>query len=99
MCTVWVVFSIWEPPLDLSFDEEEGKSFVEEAQDLTDRVTQVEKSFASKPLQTISLPKTLEDYTWLSFAKTVTYLHKYITEKGMVICILFQLLIYPFEDQ
>lgn len=85
MCILYVFFSIWEPPLDLSFDEEEAKSFVEEAQDLTDRVTQVEKSFASKPLQTIPLPKPLEDYTWLSFAKTVTYLHKYITEKEMVI--------------
>lgn len=55
-----------------------------EAQNLTDHVTEVEKSFASKPLQTIPLPRSLEDYTWLSFAKTVTYLHKYIADKGMV---------------
>lgn len=78
------IFSIWEPPLNISFDEDEARALVSEAQVLTDRVTEVEKSFGSKPLQTIPLPKPLEDYTWVSFAKTVTYLHKYISNKGMV---------------
>lgn len=71
--------------MDILFDEDEGKSFVEEAQNLTDKVTQIEKSFASKSLETIPLPKPLEDYSWLSFAKSVIHLHKYLTEKEMVI--------------
>lgn len=90
-----IFFSIWEPSLDLSFDEDEAKSFVEEARDLTDRVTQVEKSFGSKSLETITLPKPLEDYTWLAFAKTVTHLHKYLADKGMVIY--FFIIIYSLE--
>lgn len=58
---------------------------MKEAQDLTDCVTQVEKSFASKPLETISLPKPLENYTWLSVAKTINHVHNYIAEQNMVI--------------
>lgn len=77
--------SIWEPPLDISFDEDEAELFVKEAHDLTDCVTQVEMSFASKPLETISLPKPLEKYTWLSVAKSINYVHNYIAEKNMVI--------------
>lgn len=77
-------YSVWEPSLDLSFDEKEAETFVKEAQELTDHITEIEKSFCSKPLETIPLPKPLEDYTWVSFASTAIYLHKYLSENGMV---------------
>ncbi|XP_072399616.1 uncharacterized protein [Diabrotica undecimpunctata] len=72
--------SIWEPPLDVPIDEEDEKSFLEEAQTLCDKVTAVEKSFESKPLQTIALPKTLKDFTWLSLTETIIFIHQYLAD-------------------
>ncbi|KAJ8969411.1 hypothetical protein NQ317_010319 [Molorchus minor] len=74
---------IWEPPLDIPIDDEDEKKYLKETQILCDRVIEIEKSYGPKPLQTIPLPKPLEEYTWLSLAKTVTYLHQYITDNEM----------------
>lgn len=76
-------YSIWEPE-ETDIDEEEAKEYLEEVQALCDRVTEIEKSFGPKPLLTIPLPKPLEEFTWLSLAKTVVYLHHYITDQQMV---------------
>lgn len=76
-------FSIWEPE-EGQIEEDDAKPYLEEAQLLCDRITEVEKSFASKPLQTIPLPKPLEEFTWFSLAKNVTFLHQYIKDQEMV---------------
>ncbi|CAH0547224.1 unnamed protein product [Brassicogethes aeneus] len=74
---------IWEPPLDVTIDKEEEKLYLEEADELRQKVLEIEKSLAPKPLQVIPLPKPLEDFTWLSLAKTVVHLHQYITDNEM----------------
>ncbi|KAG5899799.1 hypothetical protein JTB14_006132 [Gonioctena quinquepunctata] len=74
---------IWEPPLDVTIEEEDEKTYLQEAQVLCDRVTEIEKSLGPKPLQTIPLPKPLKEHTWLSLAETVTSLHKYLTDNNM----------------
>nr|XP_023024842.1 calcineurin-binding protein cabin-1-like isoform X2 [Leptinotarsa decemlineata] len=73
----------WEPPLDVTIDEEDEKAHLQEVQVLCDRVTEIEKSLGPKPLQTIPLSKPLTDYTWLSLANTVIDLHQYITDNDM----------------
>ncbi|XP_050504043.1 calcineurin-binding protein cabin-1 isoform X3 [Diabrotica virgifera virgifera] len=75
--------SVWEPPLDVPIDEEDEKSFLEEAQTLCDKVSAVEKSFESKPLQTIALPKTLNDFTWLCLTETIIFIHQYLADHEM----------------
>lgn len=74
--------------MDVSIDEEDEKQILEEAQILCNHIIKIEKSYGPKPLQTIALPKPLEDYTWISLAKTITYLHQYITDNDMVILLL-----------
>lgn len=80
------IFSIWEPQIDVEVDKEEEEQILKEAQLLCDRVTEAEKVLGPKPFDTIPLPKALEDYTWLSLAKTVIYCHQYITDNNMVCC-------------
>ncbi|RZC42711.1 calcineurin-binding protein cabin-1, partial [Asbolus verrucosus] len=74
---------IWEPPLDVSIDEEDEKMLLKKEQILCDKITEVEKSLGPKPLQTIPLPKALKDYTWVSLGKVVIDLHQYITNNNM----------------
>ncbi|XP_056640755.1 calcineurin-binding protein cabin-1-like isoform X2 [Diorhabda sublineata] len=75
--------SIWEPPLDTPVDDEDEKSFLEEAQVLCDRVIEVENSFAPKPLQTIPLPKPLKEFTWMCLTETIIYIHQYLADNEM----------------
>lgn len=75
--------SVWEPPLDTPVDEEDEKSFLEEAQVLCNRVIEVERSFAPKPLQTIALPKPLKEFTWVCLTETIIYIHQYLADNEM----------------
>uniref|UniRef100_A0AAR5P9I3 Calcineurin-binding protein cabin-1 MEF2-binding domain-containing protein n=1 Tax=Dendroctonus ponderosae TaxID=77166 RepID=A0AAR5P9I3_DENPD len=70
---------IYEPNVDKA-DEED---ILKEAECLCNRVTALESSLGPKPLDTIPLPKSPEEYTWLDLAKTVIYCHQYITEHNM----------------
>ncbi|EFA00717.1 hypothetical protein TcasGA2_TC003597 [Tribolium castaneum] len=74
---------IWEPPLDVNVDEEDEKIILAKEQILCDQITEVEKSLGPKPLQTIPLPKALDDFTWVSFGKVVIDLHQYLTDNNM----------------
>lgn len=48
---------------------------------LEERIKEVDKALAPKPLPTIPLPFPLVDYTWLSVGRTITRLHKYLEDK------------------
>ncbi|XP_063910388.1 calcineurin-binding protein cabin-1-like isoform X2 [Zophobas morio] len=74
---------IWEPPLTVEIDENDEKLILDKEQILCDRLTEVEKSQGPKPLQTIPLPKALDDYTWVALGKVVIDLHQYITDNNM----------------
>ncbi|CAH1130403.1 unnamed protein product [Ceutorhynchus assimilis] len=73
---------IWEPA-DIEIDKEDKEEILKEAELLCNRVTEAEDLLRFKGFETIPLPKTLEDYTWLSLAKTVIYCHQYITDHNM----------------
>lgn len=77
-------FSVYEPQVNEEVDKEEEEEILKDAELLCNRVTETEKSVGFKPFETIPLPKTLEDYTWLSLTKCITYCHQYITDHNMV---------------
>lgn len=68
----------------MSIDEEDEKIILAKEQILCDKITEAEKAVGPKPLETIPLPKALDDYTWVSLAKVVRELHQYITDNHMV---------------
>ncbi|XP_049819856.1 calcineurin-binding protein cabin-1-like isoform X2 [Aethina tumida] len=74
---------VWEPSLDIKIAEEDEVYYLKEADELRQRVLEVEKSLSPKYLQEIPLPKPLEEYTWVSLAKTVVHLHQYLTDNDM----------------
>jgi outer membrane biosynthesis protein TonB len=67
----------------VSIDEEDEKIILAKEQILCDKITEAEKAVGPKPLETIPLPKALDDYTWVSLAKVVRELHQYITDNHM----------------
>ncbi|XP_017772871.1 PREDICTED: calcineurin-binding protein cabin-1-like [Nicrophorus vespilloides] len=75
--------SLDEPVVNVDITEEEENAYLEEIEKLYDRINEVEKSFGPKPLPVIPLPVPLEDYTWVALGKTLTGLHKYITDNNM----------------
>lgn len=76
--------SVLEPDLEVSIDETDEERCMEDVQKLCDRINEVEKSLAAKPLPCIPLPTPLEDFTWLSLGRTIIDLHKYISDNKMV---------------
>ncbi|KAL1517234.1 hypothetical protein ABEB36_001024 [Hypothenemus hampei] len=74
---------IYEPQVIEDVNESEEEEILNEIKLLKDQVIQVEQSLRPKPLDTIPLPKTLEEYTWLSLTMTIIYCHHYITDNKM----------------
>lgn len=70
--------------MDVFIDEDDEKLILEKEQILCDQITKVEKSLGPKPLQTIPLPKALDDFNWISFGNVAIDLHQYITDNKMV---------------
>lgn len=80
--------SVWEPPFDVEIDKDEEKEILDEIQVILDKITEAEKELGPKPLSTIPLPKPLENFTWISLANTIIYLHQYLTDNEMVFSLL-----------
>ncbi|XP_022907944.2 calcineurin-binding protein cabin-1-like isoform X2 [Onthophagus taurus] len=74
---------IYEPSLDLPVNIIDEQKYLDEVQLICDRINEVEKSLAPKPLPIIPLPKPLEESSWLALGQTLTELHKYISENDM----------------
>ncbi|XP_066152387.1 calcineurin-binding protein cabin-1-like isoform X2 [Euwallacea fornicatus] len=74
---------IYEPPVDIKVDKQEEADILKEAELLCERVTEVETTLGSKPFNTIPLPKSLEEYTWVSLTRCIIYCHQYITDHNM----------------
>lgn len=70
---------IWEPCLDIKVSQQDKKEFLDQAQALINQINETECALKTKPLETISLPKPLTKYSWLSLGETVVELHKYLT--------------------
>lgn len=77
-------FSILEPSMDIPIAEEHEEFYLKEVQILCDRVNEVERTLAPKPLPEILLPNSLDEFTWSALGKTLTDLHKYISDNNMV---------------
>ncbi|KAF5296187.1 hypothetical protein FQA39_LY12641 [Lamprigera yunnana] len=74
---------VLEPDLNVTIDETDRDMCMKEVQQLCDQINEVEKSFESKPLPCISLPKPLESFTWVSLGCTIIDLHQYISNNNM----------------
>ncbi|XP_076263012.1 calcineurin-binding protein cabin-1-like isoform X2 [Rhynchophorus ferrugineus] len=74
---------IWEPPLNIEIEEEDERVVLKEAHNLCNQVIEAEKNLESQICKTIPLPKSLNDYSWVSLAETVVFCHQYITDNGM----------------
>lgn len=68
----------------MEIDEDDYNAVLTNEQKLCDHIIKVEKRFGPKPLQTIMLPKPLQNYTWTSLGSTITYLHQFIADNDMV---------------
>ncbi|XP_060519435.1 calcineurin-binding protein cabin-1-like isoform X2 [Cylas formicarius] len=73
----------YQPLVDVIIDEEDEKEVLAEVQELCNKVIETEKDAGLKVTQTLPLPKPLEDYTWVSAAETIIYLHQYIADQEL----------------
>ncbi|XP_050312415.1 calcineurin-binding protein cabin-1-like isoform X8 [Anthonomus grandis grandis] len=70
-------------PEAIEIEPEEAEKVLNEAETLCQRVSEVEASLITKPWGTIPLPKALEEFSWVSLAKTVIFCHQYMTENNL----------------
>lgn len=70
--------------MDVEVEKDEEEDILRDAELLCNCVTETEKSVGFKSFETIPLPKTLEEYNWLSLTKCIIYCHQYITDHNMV---------------